>query len=86
MCEPSLTLIWVLEYPLVTFLTLLITRDMMGGWVVSSGEDKISMGLGVRFLLGPRSKMTRKVGGCIQQQAFVRLVAVALTRGCGGSV
>lgn len=29
---PSLTLIWVLEYPLVTFLTLLITRDMMGDW------------------------------------------------------
>jgi hypothetical protein len=29
---PSLTLIWVLEYPLVTFLTLLITRDIMGDW------------------------------------------------------
>ena len=40
MCEPSLTLIWVLEYPLVTFLTLLITRDMMGGRVVGSGRTE----------------------------------------------
>lgn len=34
MREPSLTLIWVLEYPLVTFLTLLITLDMVGGGLV----------------------------------------------------
>lgn len=27
---PSLTLTWVEEYPLVTFLTLRITLDMMG--------------------------------------------------------
>lgn len=28
--QPSLTLTWALEYPLVTFLTLRITFDMVG--------------------------------------------------------
>ncbi len=40
---PSLTLTWVLEYPLVTFLTLRITFDMMGG-VGASAEDCQTMG------------------------------------------